>query len=249
MANLWILLQNMQCEQNLLREKCDKLSEIVENLLNALMQSELQKIKKNKTQNCKFFQSGYCKKESNCEFVHTSENCKSFLETGVCGNGHNCSGRHPRKCRYWRKGYCWRGASCVFQHCEAEFNSDKNDVEEPIGEQVEDANLDKSEEEHSEPNESETDLDSIDEDYCTETAVNHDEEVEEMSVDDIIKFYEDETNLFKDKDIEKYSGIVHEEVVTKPNEKETTKAKNMKLQIIVPTKSSKKKKPKIKQTK
>ena len=107
MANLWILLQNMQCEQNLLREKCDKLSEIVENLLNALMQSELQKIKKNKTQNCKFFQSGYCKKESNCEFIHTSENCKSFLETGVCGNGHNCL--ESTAC-----GFCPQMAACVF---------------------------------------------------------------------------------------------------------------------------------------
>ena len=70
-----------------------------------------------------------------------------------------------------------------------------------------------------------------------------------MSVDDIIKFYEDETNLFTDKDVEKYCGIAHAEVVTKPNENLTTKAKIMKPQKIVLTKSSKKKKPKIKQTK
>ena len=42
--------------------------------------------------------------------------------------------------------------------------------------------------------------------------------------------------------------VAHEEVVTKPNENVTTKSKNMKPQIIVLTKSSKKKKPKIKQT-
>ena len=123
-----------------------------------------------------------------------------------------------------------------------------NYVIEPIGEQVEDVHLDKSDEEPSEPNESETDLDSIDEENCTETAVNHDEAVDEMSVDDIIKFYEDETNLFTDKDVEKYCGIAHEEVVTKPNENLTTKAKIMKPQKIVLTNSSKKK-PTIRKTK
>ena len=72
--------------------------------------------------------------------------------------------------------------------------------------------------------------------------------VDEMTVDDIIKFYEDESNLFTDKDVKKYCGIAHEEVATEPNENVTTKAKTMKPQKIVLTKSTKKK-PKIKPTK
>ena len=57
-----------------------------------------------------------------------------------------------------------------------------------------------------------------------------------MTVDDIIKFYEDESNLFTDKDVEKYCGIAHEEVATMPNKNVTTKAKTMKPQKIVLTK-------------
>ena len=40
------MIQNLPYEQDDLREKCDKLFDIVENLLNVLMQSELHKIKK-----------------------------------------------------------------------------------------------------------------------------------------------------------------------------------------------------------
>ena len=81
-----------------------------------------------------------------------------------------------------------------------------------------------------------------------EIAANHDEAVDEMTVDDIIKFYEDEKNVFTEKDLEKYCGIAHEKVVAKPNENVTTKAKIIKPQKIVLTKSTKKK-LKIKPTK
>ena len=60
---------------------------------------------------------------------------------------------------------------CAFQHCEADFNSDKNDVKEPIGKQVEGVHIDKSDAEQSEPNIIETDLESIDEENSTEKAV------------------------------------------------------------------------------
>ena len=69
-----------------------------------------------------------------------------------------------------------------------------------------------------------------------------------MSLNLTTKFYEDETNVFTEKDLEKYCGIAHEEVVAKPSENVTTKAKSIKLQTIVLTKSTKKK-LKIKPTK
>jgi hypothetical protein len=74
-----------------------------------------------------------------------------------------------------------------------------------------------------------------------EIATNHDEAVDEMTIDEIIKFYEDEKNVFREKDLEKYCGIAYEEVVAKPNENVTTKAKSTNPHKIVLTKSTKRK--------
>lgn len=121
MDNPWAMLYNMQNEQNILREKYDNLLDIVEKLLAALSESELKRIeskKLKKSMKCKYFNRGYCKEGSSCDFVHPQSICKEFVDVGTCESGQRCHRRHPRKCRYWREGNCWRGSSCAFQHQE-----------------------------------------------------------------------------------------------------------------------------------
>ena len=78
-------------------------------------------------------------------------------------------------------------------------------------------------------------------DKTDEILVNHDEIVEEMSVEDIIKFYEDEKNLFKPEDLDYYCDIKQVECVSKPPELMKTKRTNIKAQKGVLKKSTKKK--------
>ena len=133
MDNPWIMFYNIQNEQNILREKYDKLVDIVEKLLPALSDSELKKMESKKVKKsikCKYFNSGYCKEGYNCEFVHPKTICKEFVDLGTCQGGRLCPQTHPRKCRYWFEGKCWRGSSCAFQHQEKDKPKENEDKKE-----------------------------------------------------------------------------------------------------------------------
>ena len=62
-----------------------------------------------------------------------------------------------------------------------------------------------------------------------------------MSVEDIIKFYEDEKNLFTAEDLDYYCDINQVECVAKPDEFMKTKRKNIEAQKGLLKKSTKKK--------
>jgi hypothetical protein len=174
---------------------------------------------------CNYYNTGFCKNRRKCPSFHPDSICQVYLDSGKCEEYRTCQKRHPKECRYWRdSGKCFK--SCAYLHKTVDLSRD----------QTEEIYVQDVFESH------ETD------ENAEEIAANHDEAVDEMTVDDIIKFYEDEKNVFTEKDLEKYCGIAHEEVVAKPNENVTTKAKIIKPQKIVLTKSTKKK-LKIKPTK
>ena len=62
-----------------------------------------------------------------------------------------------------------------------------------------------------------------------------------MSVEDIIKFYENETNLYRIEDVDDYCGIAHVQGVVKPNDSAKTKAQTLEAPTFLLEKSTKKK--------
>ena len=186
MDNPWNLLYNLQYEQNILKEKYSKLMDIIENLLAALSQSEMEKIKKNEEKKkwikCKFYNRGYCKEGATCEFAHPEENCQEFIDTGSCSAGRLCHGRHPHKCRSWLQGSCYRGSSCAYQHQEC-------DKPEHI---IED------EDDKDEDNEDEDNGDDTKNYNETDDEPESNEETDSPTTDEIIQMYENmsEDELF-----------------------------------------------------
>ena len=70
----------------------------------------------NEVKECKFNKFGYCfKGEEKCEFYHSSNTCKMYLESGLC-NRIGCRERHPRPCYYYQQGYCKRREDCKYLH-------------------------------------------------------------------------------------------------------------------------------------
>ena len=64
---------------------------------------------KKKTALCKYFNSGYCKFQSECKYIHAKEVCSKLK----CKTK-RCSKRHPKTCRYGDK--CKRRTVCLFKH-------------------------------------------------------------------------------------------------------------------------------------
>ena len=58
---------------------------------------------------------------------------------------------------------------------------------------------------------------------------------------DIIKFYEDESNLYTSEDADDFGDIAHVKDVASPSDNVKTKAKTLKAQSVVLKKSTKKK--------
>ena len=58
---------------------------------------------------CKYNNSGYCKYEDRCKFIHHQSDCTNF----ACKDK-QCSNRHPKDCRY--KEECRRRSRCVYKH-------------------------------------------------------------------------------------------------------------------------------------
>ena len=62
-----------------------------------------------------------------------------------------------------------------------------------------------------------------------------------MTVEDIIKFYEDKKNLYTSEDVENYCDIGCAKGIVDPHDNVKAKPKLIKAQKIVPRKSTKKK--------
>ena len=68
-------------------------------------------VDKIKTQKCKYFNSGFCKFQSDCRFSHNENIC-----TVINCKDKNCPNRHPKACRY--REQCRRKTTCVYRHDE-----------------------------------------------------------------------------------------------------------------------------------
>ena len=73
-----------------------------------------------KKRKCRYYNRGYCKFGENCDFVHPSHICDTFLKDGACSS-RECQQRHPKDCRYWTKKPegCTRKDSCQYLHRES----------------------------------------------------------------------------------------------------------------------------------
>ena len=178
MENPWTLIYNLQYEQNIIRDKYDKLLDIVDKLLAALRESEMKHIQrkefKKKSIKCKFYNRGYCKQGFSCEFFHPDEICEEFANVGTCSGGEHCLKRHPRKCRYWCKGVCFRGPSCAYQHQE---------IDRQVEHEVEEGPNNHEPQENINDNEKDTDEND-------ETTGTLDETSQSFNLEEIMKMYE-----------------------------------------------------------
>ena len=191
---------------------------------------------------CKFFNKGYCKQGERCSFVHPSKICPKHLESGKCLDFRSCLDRHPQECRFWKETTCYRGGTCLYLHkkvADKEEEKSKNEEKSNMTQLENDDFVDKVNGEMI--MEDIYDMTDETDDKTDEILVNHDEIVEEMSVEDIIKFYEDEKNLFKPEDLDYYCDIKQVECVSKPPELMKTKRTNIEAQKGVLKKSTKKK--------
>ena len=130
--DVWNYLNYLQSEQAALKIKYDKLSNFVEEILEALKTEEIKRsdTKQRKIHSkCRYYNRGYCKEGQRCSFFHPTEDCQEYIYSGTCSQGRQCWQRHPQKCKYWLRGNCWREDACVYLHMEecAEKKDDKNE--------------------------------------------------------------------------------------------------------------------------
>ena len=232
-------------------EKYNKVCHVVHELASIIKQLE-HKIgeigKKQETEQikvpkrCKFFNKGYCKQGERCSFVHPSKICPQHLESGKCIDFRSCLDRHPQECRFWKETTCYRGGTCLYLHKKVADKEEEKSKNEGKSTMMQLENDDFVDEVNGEMiMEDIYDMTDETDDKTDEILVNHDEIVEEMSVEDIIKFYEDDKNLFKPEDLDYYCDIKQVECVSKPPELMKTKRTNIEAQKGVLEKSTKKK--------
>ena len=123
--DIWNFINYLQCEQAALKERHEKLVNLVGEILEAVKHEELKRLHRKTSQfRCKYYNKGFCKEGNRCEFFHPQDNCQEFECSGQCSQGSSCKLRHPRKCRYWLRGDCWRLENCVYLHNEEDFDKE-----------------------------------------------------------------------------------------------------------------------------
>ena len=152
--------------------------------------------------------------------MHSDSICQDYLNSGRCDQYRSCPARYPKEFRYWKNsGECFR--SCSYLHNKFGHEGLENDE---IGVSTDKVVIDEK---------------------ADDALVNHDdekvEEISEMTVEDIIKFYEDESNLYTSEDADDFGDIAHVKDVASPSDNVKTKAKTLKAQSVVLKKSTKKK--------
>jgi len=78
---------------------------------------------------CVHWLKGTCKKNDDCEFLHSYDPerippCKWWQKEGRCAKGEECYYRHispmedkkAEECPYYERGFCKGGNRCYFQH-------------------------------------------------------------------------------------------------------------------------------------
>ena len=75
---------------------------------------------------CNFYNRGFCRKGSTCDFEHPVKLCEQYKLEGECTRS-ICKDRHIYKCKYFQsqKG-CFRGSSCEFLHANVGVNDEED---------------------------------------------------------------------------------------------------------------------------
>ena len=72
--------------------------------------------KKTKSKKCNFYNRGFCKQGSSCQYVHPQEVCERHEHGENCGD-RNCNKRHLYSCKHFNsEPGCTRGETCAFSH-------------------------------------------------------------------------------------------------------------------------------------
>ena len=72
--------------------------------------------KKMEPKKCNFYNRGFCKNGSDCDFLHNHEVCERYEELGIC-TIKRCKKRHLYTCKFLTSEQgCKRGKSCNFSH-------------------------------------------------------------------------------------------------------------------------------------
>ena len=104
-----------------------KKCEYVENMLSDMLWNINQNDQTNKKTNCektkikcRYFNRGFCKYGTECNFYHPEVSCEEYLREGVCLQ-QRCMKRHQRHCRYWtgKNEGCRRDEMCQYLHVES----------------------------------------------------------------------------------------------------------------------------------
>ena len=121
--------------QNFTDEVCTSVArkKLIDKLFNLNFDTseELTKhVDKKEGRKCRYYNKGYCKNETECNFYHPENVCDKFLSGNECSD-RGCTKRHPRSCKFWLKDSrgCFRGDSCKYLHREEEKGKQIKDLE------------------------------------------------------------------------------------------------------------------------
>jgi hypothetical protein len=114
----WNMFCYLQQENALMKEKFNDLHKMFGEILEAMKYSLDKKNDKEKKLKvrCKFYNKGFCREGSACDYSHPAEDCVEHCSTGSCSQERFCPYRHPNKCKFWSSGKCWRESNCVYLH-------------------------------------------------------------------------------------------------------------------------------------
>ena len=91
------LKQNYQYIYFLIKDLSEiiKILEMKIQLMERNQETEAKKVVKR----CKLFNTGFCKSEGMCPFLHPDSICDDYLKLGNCDQYRSCLKRHPKECR------------------------------------------------------------------------------------------------------------------------------------------------------
>lgn len=170
---------NLFHEFQTLHQKYDHLWNFMHELLGVIKEMEVRNIKENEKKRkekqirCKFFNKGFCKKGKSCNFQHPEQNCKKHCEGKECDKGSLCKSRHPHRCQFWQSGECSRGKHCLYLHTIDNLKDNKDKVDKATIDKP-DANREKD---------------------IMQAILSEENFDEDISTEDIIKYYESRTDL------------------------------------------------------
>ena len=76
---------------------------------------------------CWFFENGFCRKASQCPFLHPEAMCSEFWSQGACSQGEKCQRRHPvQVCVKYLNNSCIAGNKCAHQHPQANITQPRS---------------------------------------------------------------------------------------------------------------------------